>query len=71
MTLRQPHDLTSPYMQKQVMITCDRGGQRLAFSGYKYGTMLAIPIHLPLLLLFFFTPAARYPHGSAEEVLGR
>ena len=70
-TPRQPHDLTSPCMQKRVMITCNRGGRRLASFGYKYGMAQAIPVHLPLLLLFFFIPAARHPHGSAEEVLSR
>src|SRR3954466_2206517 len=33
------------------MITCDRGGRRLAFAGYKYGTARALPVHLFLLLL--------------------
>src|SRR3954466_11239719 len=31
------------------MITCDRGGRRLAFAGYKYGTARALPVHLFLL----------------------
>src|SRR3954465_12041298 len=30
------------------MITCDRGGRRLAFVGYMYGTGRALPIHLSL-----------------------
>ena len=32
------------------MITCDRGGRRLAFAGYKYGTACALPAY-PLLTL--------------------
>ena len=70
MTPRQLHDLTSPYVQKRVMITFDRGGRRLASSDYTYGTARALPVH-PFLLLFFFFPATRHPHGPAEEVLGR
>src|SRR3954469_18351811 len=31
------------------MITCDRGGRRLASAGYKYGTVRALPAHLSLL----------------------
>src|SRR4051812_18589270 len=31
------------------MITCDRGGRRLAFAGYMYGTARALPVHLFLL----------------------
>ena len=47
----------------RVMITCDRGGRRLASSGFKYGTPRALPVH-PLLLLLL-------PHGPAKEALGR
>src|SRR3954465_3790723 len=31
------------------MITCDRGGRRLAFAGYMYGTVRVLPSHLFLL----------------------
>src|SRR3954465_1771216 len=31
------------------MITCDRGGRRLAFVGYMYSTGRALPFHLSLL----------------------
>ena len=54
---------------KLVMITCDRGGRRLASPNYMYETAQALPVHHFLLLPLFFL-AARHPHGPAEEVLG-
>src|SRR4051812_37583395 len=63
MTPRQLHGLDKSLHAKRVMITCDRGGRRLALAGYKYGAARALPVHPPLLLLLL--------HGSIEEVLGR
>ena len=48
MVPRQLHGLDKSLHAKRVMITCDRGGRRLAFSGYKYGTACALPVHPPL-----------------------
>ena len=48
---RQLHGLDKSLHAKRVMITCDRGGRRLAFAGHKYGTGRALPVHLFLLLL--------------------
>ena len=62
MAPRKLHGLDKSLHAKRVMITCDCGDQRLAFTGYKYGTACALPIHLPLLLLLL--------HGPVEEVLG-
>ena len=74
-----PHDASATVRQdkslhaKWVMITCDHGGRRLASSGYKYGTARAIPVHLSLLRLPFFTssfnPSTMAPihRFSAEE----
>ena len=38
----------------------------MASSSYKYGMARAALVHLPLLLLLFFAPTARYLHGSAK-----
>ena len=51
MAPRQLHGLDKSLHAKWVMITCNRGGRRLAFAGHKYRTARALPVHLPLLLL--------------------
>ena len=66
-TPRQLHELTSPCMQKRVMITCDRGGQRLASSGYKYLTARALPLHSFLLLPFFFFLDLAPPYANGVD----
>src|SRR3954468_797212 len=48
-TPRQLRGLDKSLHANRVMITCDRGGRRLAFAGYKYGTARALPVH-PFLL---------------------
>ena len=50
-TPRQLCGLDKSLHAKWVMITCDRGGRRLASTGYKYGTACALPVHPSLLLL--------------------
>ena len=67
-TPRQPHDLTSPCMQKRVMITCDHGGRRLASSGYKYGTAQALLVHPFLLLSYFFFLALAPPYANGTNL---
>src|SRR3954468_20343476 len=49
-TPRQLRGLDKSLHANRVMITCDRGGRRLAFAGYKYGTTRALPVHLSLHL---------------------
>ena len=57
MAPRQLHGLDKSLHAKRVMITCDRGGRRLAFAGYKYGTVRALPVH-PFLLLLLPDPCS-------------
>src|SRR4051812_40094555 len=55
------------------MITCDRGGRRLAFVGYMYGTGRALPIHpslfppLPQFLLRLGVMAPSRNYWAAEK----
>ena len=57
---------------KWVMITCDRGGRRLASLGYMYGTARALPIHLfPLLFVFLFVLAPPFANGTDPSVFCR
>ena len=61
-TPQQLHGFNKSLHAKRVIITCGRGGRRLASSGFKYGSPRALPVH-PLLLLHL-------PHGPAKEALG-
>ena len=57
---------------KRVMITCDRGGRRLASLGYMYGTARAPPVHPSLLLsVFLFVLAPPYANGADPLVFCR
>src|SRR4051812_46662549 len=49
MTPWRPRGLEKSLHANHVMITCDRGGRRLAFAGYIYGTARVLPAHLFLL----------------------
>src|SRR3954468_19719559 len=48
-TPRQLRGLDKSLHANRVMITCDRGGRRLAFASYMYGTARVLPAHLFLL----------------------
>src|SRR3954468_17655598 len=48
-TPRQLRGLDKSLHANRVMITCDRGGRRLAFAGYMCGTTRVLPSHLFLL----------------------
>ena len=70
-----PHDASATARNdkslhaKRVMITCDRGGRRLASPGYMYGTARALPVHLFLLLSFFFFIALAPPYANGTNPL--
>src|SRR3954468_19835926 len=78
-TPRQLRGLEKSLHANRVMITCDRGGRRLAFAGYKYGTARALPIHLLLLsplpqFLFrlgVMAPIRRFSAAERERLLER
>src|SRR4051812_8865654 len=52
---RRSRGLDKSLHANRVMITCDRGGRRLASAGYKYGTACALPVHL-----FLFSPLPQF-----------
>ena len=67
---RQLPDLTSPCdMQGKTIITCDRGGRWLAFSGYKWGGGGAPIAHLFLVHLLLPPCSTASSNGAVEEVL--
>ena len=53
---RQLPDLTIPWCMKKAIITCDRGGRRLAFSCYKWGGGGASVTHLFLACFLLLAP---------------
>ena len=69
-----PHDASatarldkSLHAEKLVMITYDRGAQRLASSSYKYGDVRAPSVHPFMLLLSFSFPALASPYANGPN----
>ena len=71
MAPRQLHGLDKSLHARRVMITCDRGGRRLALASYKYGSARALPVHPPCSSFFFMAPSRRFlaaEKGKARQV---